>query len=396
MTPAILDHLWQSTLVALVVALLILAFRKASAGVRYGLWFAASAKFLVPFASLATLGRVLAPAVRLPVASRPEAVLIEQAAQPFSQTSLSQFPFAHAAASQAPLSPGVATPAIQAAPHAALHVDPVLMLLAVWALGSAVVLVVWAVRWVKVRAIVRSATLLPWRGAMPVLASASLMEPGLVGLWRPVLLVPESLPEHLTPPEIDAILAHEAAHLRRRDNLTAAIHMLVEALFWFHPLVWWIGARLIEERERACDEAVVRAGYDRATYARSLVESCRVYLQSPLSCVAGASGSNLKARVEAIMTAPATSPLSPLKKALLLAAGACAFATPVAAGLLTSPAPNATAPQALAAQAGLPSSVAATSAETPAVVWTTIPPAKSSTPSAASQPPPHTQWVTGR
>src|ERR1700744_4438335 len=167
---------------------------------------------------------------------------------------------------------------------------------------------------------------------MPVLASPSLMEPGLVGFLRPVLVVPETLPERLTRPEIDAILAHEISHFRRRDNLTAAIHMLVEALFWFHPLVWWIGARLIEEREQACDEAVVRAGHDRAAYARSLVESARLFLQSPLDCVAGASGSNLKMRVEAIMTAPATSPLSPLKKGLLLAAGGCAFATPGPAG----------------------------------------------------------------
>ena len=42
-------------------------------------------------------------------------------------------------------------------------------------------------------------------------------------------------------------------NIRRRDNLTTAIHMGVEALFWFHPLLWWLGARLMEERERACD-----------------------------------------------------------------------------------------------------------------------------------------------
>ncbi len=149
-----------------------------------------------------------------------------------------------------------------------------------------------------------------------------------------MLLLPETLPNHLSQVETAAIIAHEACHLRRRDNLTAALHMVVEALFWFHPLVWWIGARMIAERERACDEAVVGAGHDRAVYARSLVESCRLYLQSPLSCVAGASGSNLKTRVEAIMTAPPVLPLSPLKKTLLLTAGAFAFATPVAAGLL--------------------------------------------------------------
>jgi hypothetical protein len=54
---------------------------------------------------------------------------------------------------------------------------------------------------------------------------------------------------------MEAMLAHELCHVRRRDNLVAAMHMMVEAVFWFHPLVWWIGVRLMEERERACDEA---------------------------------------------------------------------------------------------------------------------------------------------
>ena len=61
---------------------------------------------------------------------------------------------------------------------------------------------------------------------------------------------------------MEAMLAHEVAHVRRRDNLTAALHMLVEAMFWFHPLVWWMERRLVEERERACDEEVVEMGGD--------------------------------------------------------------------------------------------------------------------------------------
>jgi beta-lactamase regulating signal transducer with metallopeptidase domain len=348
MMSQVLNHLWQSTLLALALALLVLAFRKAPAGVRHGLWFAASAQFLVPFAALAALGRLLAPAIRLPQPPAPEAAFIAQAAQPFSQPALSPdplatFPFAHgpelqATLGQAPAAAPVAhADAAAAAIHSPPQLDVGLLLLAVWAFGSAVMLVVWARRWARLRRVVRSARRLDWRGPMPVLAAPSLVEPGLVGLWRPVLLVPETLPEALSRPEIDALIEHEACHLRRRDNLTATLHMLVEALFWFHPLTWWIGARLIEERERACDEAVVKAGHDRAAYARSLVEICRLFLQSPLDCVAGASGSNLKTRVEAIMTAPPTSPLSRSRKALLLAAGVCAVATPVTAGLLTTP-----------------------------------------------------------
>jgi bla regulator protein BlaR1 len=57
--------------------------------------------------------------------------------------------------------------------------------------------------------------------------------------------------ERLPPPQPEAVLAHELSHVRRRDNLTAAIHMIVEAVFWFHPLVWWIWVELVKERERA-------------------------------------------------------------------------------------------------------------------------------------------------
>src|SRR5580765_2969518 len=97
-----------------------------------------------------------------------------------------------------------------------------------------------------------------------------LMEPGVVGVWRPVLLVPFDIVTSLTQAQLDAVVAHELCHVRRRDNLTAAIHMLVEAAFWFHPLVWWIGARLVDERERACDEVVMSlAGHDRRVYAES-------------------------------------------------------------------------------------------------------------------------------
>ena len=316
MLPAMLDHLWQSTLLALGVGLLAVAFRRVRAPVRYGLWFAASVKFLVPFAALMALGRLLAPAVGPPVEAKPGAILIEQATQPFSQSySTAAAPVAHGA-------PGF---------------DPALIILGVWALGCATVLIIWSVRWARVRWAVRQATPLALPAPMPVLASPTLLEPGLVGLWRPVLIIPKSLPDQLTQPEFDALVAHEACHLRRHDNLTAAIHMLVEALFWFHPLVWWIGARLIDERERACDEAVVRSGHDRAAYARTLVECCRLYLHSPLPCVAGASGTNLARRVEMIMTAPPCSSLSRSRKALLLAAGVCALASPVAAGWMTSP-----------------------------------------------------------
>ena len=60
---------------------------------------------------------------------------------------------------------------------------------------------------------------------VPVKAAASFLEPGLIGIFRPVILLPEGLARNLTPGELDAVLAHELTHLARRDNLTAALHM---------------------------------------------------------------------------------------------------------------------------------------------------------------------------
>jgi len=74
--------------------------------------------------------------------------------------------------------------------------------------------------------------------------------PGVFGVFIQVLLLPEGIADTLTPGQFDAILAHELRHVRYRDNLTATLHMCVETLFWFHPLVWWIGAQLMAERER--------------------------------------------------------------------------------------------------------------------------------------------------
>ena len=209
------------------------------------------------------------------------------------------------------------------------------ILLAAWALGLAVVLLIWARRWSRIRVALGAARPARLPAPVPVLYTPFPMEPGVVGVLRPVVIVPEGIAEQLSPAEWQAVLAHELGHIRRRDNLTGLIHMLVQALFWFHPLVWWLGTRLVAEREQACDEGVVRAGADAHTYAEGILKVCRLYVRHPLICVAGASGVDLKTRVARILTAPLASPLSRSKKALLLAAASFAFATPVAAGLLT-------------------------------------------------------------
>ncbi len=141
----------------------------------------------------------------------------------------------------------------------------------------------------------------------------------------------------MRPAQLEAIFAHELSHVRRRDNLAAAIHMLVEAIFWFHPLVWWLGARLVDERERACDEEVLKSGREPQVYAEGILTVCRHYLESPLICAAGVTGSNLKRRIEAIMARRIGRELTLSVKLLLAGAGALALAVPVTIGLLHAP-----------------------------------------------------------
>ncbi len=163
------------------------------------------------------------------------------------------------------------------------------------------------------------------------------VEPGIVGIFRPVLLLPEGIENRLEPAQLDAILAHELCHVRRRDNLTATIHMLVEAIFWFHPLVWWLGARLVDERERACDEEVLRLGSKPQVYAAGILSICKLYVESPLACVSGVTGADLKKRIEAIMKNNTALRLNLAKKIALVAAGVLALALPFVIGVINAP-----------------------------------------------------------
>ena len=143
--------------------------------------------------------------------------------------------------------------------------------------------------------------------------------------------------EHLNPRQLDAVLAHELCHVRRRDNLFAAIHMLVEAIFWFHPLVWWIGSRMVEERELACDEEVLRMGHEPTDYVEGILKVCRLYTESPLPCVSGVTGANVKKRLRAILSGTISRELTAGKKVVLTAIGLATLAAPIVIGVLNAP-----------------------------------------------------------
>jgi bla regulator protein blaR1 len=305
MSVALIDHLWQSSLFAGFAWLLTRLLRHEGAHIRYAIWLAASFKFLVPFSLLAMLG---SQSVAIPAASFAGAVQ-------------------HAA-------PVVAPAALLIPVASAGNVWQVALL--VWALGCAGLLVRWLVLWLGVRSSVRAARYTMTVGSLRVLTSPTLHEPGIVGIFRPVLLLPAGIAERLTTQQLQTILDHEMCHARRRDNLTAAIHMLVEALFWFHPLVWWIGARLVDERERACDEHVLRSGNEPRTYAEGILKVCQFYMASKLACIPGVSGAQLKMRLEVIMKNRVVKSLGRSKQALLGVVAVAAIGVPFLAGMTAS------------------------------------------------------------
>jgi beta-lactamase regulating signal transducer with metallopeptidase domain len=223
-----MNHVWQSTVFAALAGLLSLALRRNSAQVRYWLWFGASIKFLVPFALLMSLGRP-APSSK-PIASAAVSAAVEQIAQPFPET-------------------------LPIAPASRRSIG---WLPAVWACGFAAVAGVRFRGWLRVRTAVRASSPINIATEVSVRSTPGLLGPGVVGFWRSTILLPAGIGERLTPSQPVAVLAHELCHVRRRDNLFAAVH----------PLVWWIGARLVEERERACDEEVLRLAARRTTMRR--------------------------------------------------------------------------------------------------------------------------------
>jgi TonB family protein len=319
-TTGLTNHLWQSTLFALLAGQLTLALRQERARVRYWLWLAASVKFLIPFAWFSALGSRLALVSGIEVARGHR--------------------FYEAIQVMAGRTSGALIPGFT---------DHISVFAALWLSGFLAVLAWGCLRWRKFSRTIANAvclqdgreveTLRRVAGKLDfrpteIMQSAVANEPGVFGIVTPVLIWPEGISDGLSNVELEAILTHEVRHIQRRDNLTAAIHMMVQALFWFHPLVWWLGARLVEERERACDEDVVALGSEPRAYAAGILKVCEFCLRAPLPCMSGVSGGDLKQRMVWIMTNHVRHELGFGKKLAIGMVALTCIAGPVAVGLV--------------------------------------------------------------
>jgi beta-lactamase regulating signal transducer with metallopeptidase domain len=329
------NHLWQSTLFAILAGVLTLVLRNNHARVRYAVWLVASLKFLIPFALLVGLGSQLASLRGSAGAQIRFSVVLRQIGDPFTPQSISVI---HQAA------PSNVSPNL-------IHQVPAL-LTGVWLCGFVLILILWSARWRRLSSALHGAV--PMRegrevetlrrlektNGMPkqieMRLSQTSLEPGIFGLSKPVLVWPDGISTRLSDAHLEAILAHELWHVRRHDNLAAVTHMVVEAIFWFHPLAWWLGSRLVEERERACDEAVLEFGSDRRIYAEGILKICDFCVGSPLTFVSGVTGADLKGRIARIMTDRVGRSLDFSRKLLLSTTGLLAVAAPIAFGIASN------------------------------------------------------------
>ena len=150
--------------------------------------------------------------------------------------------------------------------------------------------------------------------------------PSVVGWLRPVILLPSAALLGLTTEQLEAVLAHELAHIRRYDYLVNLLQILSETLLFYHPAVWWTSARIRHERELCCDDIAVRSCGDALCYARALTRLERLRVMTPALAL-GSTGGSLLYRIQRLAGGAAQeSGPSKLPAVLALSLGLLCFA----------------------------------------------------------------------
>src|SRR5688572_6568534 len=139
-----------------------------------------------------------------------------------------------------------------------------------------------------------------------VVMSAMTTSPATIGWLRPLIILPPATAMGLTPEQLEAVLAHELAHVRRHDFIVSLLQMGVETLFFYHPAVWWTSRRIRIERELCCDDAAVRSCGSVLSYAQALTAIAR-WNATNASGVLHVSGGSLVDRIQRLLQ-PAVPP----------------------------------------------------------------------------------------
>ena len=158
-----------------------------------------------------------------------------------------------------------------------------------------------------------------------LLESALVQVPTVIGWLRPAILLPACALTGLTPEQLEAVIAHEVAHIRRHDFLVNILQTAVETLLFFHPVVWWLSHRIRAEREQCCDDLAVMVCGDAFTYARALAELEQLRARAPEPALAAVGGSLTSRVLRLVASDSNTRPLAPWLAAALPALAVAFF-----------------------------------------------------------------------
>lgn len=173
--------------------------------------------------------------------------------------------------------------------------------------------------------------------SVEILQSTLVRGPLVFGCFRPLILLPASLLTNLPTSQLEAIIAHELAHVRRHDFLVNFMQTIIETLFFYHPAIWWLSHRIRIERENCCDDLVVSALCNRVDYGRALL-AVEENLGVESTLALGASDGSLLARVqrlaglEAARRRPVSSVAAMITSGLLVAGTAFMISSLLFAG----------------------------------------------------------------
>ena len=313
---ALLHFIWQGALIGVLTAGALAALRRSAADVRYVVaTIALSLMLTLPVVTALQVWRAQ-PAGLAPQTTSACGSGCEQATPPSAQVSSAR---GVSASASVPDGPAAAPSAAPSGMLPGVRVEPWLPLLVLgWLCGVAILTLRLMSGWLWVQRMKSHGAVPAGEGwqrigerlsrrlhisrRVRLLESTLVDVPTVIGWIKPVVLLPTSALAGLAPEQLEAILAHELAHIRRHDYLVNLLQTLVETLLFYHPAVWWLSRRIRAERENCCDDLAVSLCGDPYTYARALADLEE--LRGTAGLALAASGGSLVARVRRLLGAP--------------------------------------------------------------------------------------------
>jgi beta-lactamase regulating signal transducer with metallopeptidase domain/ankyrin repeat protein len=307
----LVHFLWEGAVIGTFTWIALLGLRKSSARIRYALLCVALlACGLSPCLTWAVLDKGTQAQVDSVTVSARESTAPPTADSPSVKTASVGLPFS-LSAGEASLSSAWSLERLSRIIQAALP-----YFVTLWSLGVSVLSLRLVYEWIQLLRLCASGV--PpkdqdWTDRLNTLASrmgihrvillleSALVEvPTVIGWLHPVILLPTMFYIGLAPDQIEAILAHELAHIRRHDYLVNLIQIAIETLLFYHPVVWWISRSIRQEREHCCDDLALQFVGDTVVYASALaaLEERRTL---PMAITMAATGGSLLRRIQRLL-----------------------------------------------------------------------------------------------